>query len=506
MRDKGLSLVDPSSVIPHPSSLIPHPSSFSHGHTTRVLGGGPGGYAAAFLAADLGMQVTLVDLESRLGGTCLLRGCIPSKALLHVAKAMAEATHLAEWGVSFPKPAIDLAAMRARKEKVIATLTGGLKQIAAKRNVNVDPGQGPFRGLADAAAAAASATPRWPTTGSRFENCIVASGSRPYADSGLRPAHAAGDGLHRRAGTARRARVAAGGRRRLHRPGNGDGLCRPGHAASSVVELTDGLLPGADRDLVRPLHKKLSKDFADNLCWARRSSPWSTRARRSKSPSRATSTARSSSSAACWFRVGRRPNSDGLGLEKTKVQIDKQGFIAVDPQRRTAEPHILGHRRRGRPADAGPQGDPRGQDGRRGHRRPARSAFEPRAIPAVVFTDPEIAWAGLTETEAKRQGRTVEVAQFPWAASGRAQSVGRTEGLTKWLIDPASAARLGLRHRRRRRRRPDRRGRAGHRDGRLPSADVTETIHPHPTLSETLGFAAEVFFGTATDLYRPRKR
>ena len=213
--------------IPHPSSFIPHPSSLPPMDSQLVvLGGGPGGYAAAFLAADLGMQVTLVDLESRLGGTCLLRGCIPSKALLHVAKAMSEAAHLAEWGVSFPKPAIDINAMRARKEKVIATLTGGLKQVAAKRNVKVVQAKATFRGRADAAAASGRqrAAGRRPHPLRELHPCQRLAA---LADTGLRPAHAAGDGLDRGAGTGRRARVAAGRRRRLHRPGNGHGLRGP---------------------------------------------------------------------------------------------------------------------------------------------------------------------------------------------------------------------------------------------------------------------------------------
>jgi len=261
-------------------------------------------------------------------------------------------------------------------------------------------------------------------------------------------------------------------------------------------------LPGADRDLVRPLHKKLSKDFADNLLGTKVVSMVE------KGPAIEVTLdgnvdRKVQSFSRVLVSVGRRPNSDGLGLEKTKVQVDKQGFVSVDAQRRTAEPHVWAI------------GDVAGQpmlahkaahEGKTAVEAIAgrNVVFEPRAIPAVVFTDPEIAWAGLTETEAKAQGRTVEVAQFPWAASGRAQAVGHTEGLTKWLIDPASQRVLGC-------------GIVGSGAGELIAeavlaiemgasvADVTESIHPHPTLSESLGFAAEVFFGTATDLYRPRK-
>jgi dihydrolipoamide dehydrogenase len=465
-----------------------------------VLGGGPGGYAAAFLAADLGMQVTLVDLESRLGGTCLLRGCIPSKALLHVAKAMSEAAHLAEWGVAYPKPAINLANMRARKEKVIATLTGGLKQVAAKRKVTLVQAKASFE---DGRTLKLQPVGNAPLADDRvrFENCILASGSRPSRIQALdlpTPRVMDSTGALELADVPESLLVVGGGYIGLEM---GTVYAALGTRVS-VVELTDGLLPGADRDLVRPLHKKLSKDFTEVLLGVKvvsmvekgdviEVSFEGNVDRKVRQFSRV------------LVSVGRRPNSDGLGLEKTKVQIDKQGFVTVDAQRRTAEPHIWAI------------GDVAGQpmlahkaahEGKTaveaiaGH----KVAFEPRAVPAVVFTDPEIAWAGLTETEAKAQGRTVEVAQFPWAASGRAQSVGRTEGLTKWLIDPASQRVLGC-------------GIVGAGAGELIAeavlaiemgasvADVIESIHPHPTMSETLGAAAEVFFGTATDLYRPRK-
>jgi dihydrolipoamide dehydrogenase len=473
-----------------------------------VLGGGPGGYAAAFLAADLGMQVTLVDLESRLGGTCLLRGCIPSKALLHVAKAMAEAAHLSEWGVSFPKPAIDLAAMRARKEKVVATLTGGLKQVAAKRKVTIVQAKAAFED---------GRTLRLQPVGSapladdllRFENCILASGSRPSRIPVFDlPGAPGAPGRGSRVMDSTAALELADVPESLLVVGGGYIGLEMGTVYAAlgtrvtVVELTDGLLPGADRDLVRPLHKKLGKDFAEILLGVKVVSLVD-KGQAIEVTFDGNVDRKVQQFSRVLVSVGRRPNSDGLGLEKTKVQIDKQGFVAVDAQRRTAEPHVWAI------------GDVAGQpmlahkaahEGKTAVEAIAGSkvAFEPRAIPAVVFTDPEIAWAGLTETEAKAQGRAVEVAQFPWAASGRAQSVGRTEGLTKWLIDPASQRVLGC-------------GIVGAGAGELIAeavlaiemgaavTDVAESIHPHPTLSETLGFAAEVFFGTATDLYRPRK-
>ena len=477
-----------------------------------VLGAGPGGYAAAFFAADKGMNVTLVDLEPRLGGTCLLRGCIPSKALLHVAKSMSEAVHLADWGVKFGKPAIDINAMRARKDKVIATLTGGLKQIAGKRNVKVVRAKGTFE---DGNTLRLQPVGNAPLADDhiRFEHCILASGSRPSTIPAFNlPTPRVMDST-----TA------------LELPDIPESLLVVGggyiglemgtvYAALgtrvSVVELTDGLLPGADRDLVRPLHKKLASDYAEIMLSTKVVSmvdkgqavevTFEPATLPSPSGRGAGGEGRKSQQfSRVLVSVGRRPNSDGIGLENTKVQLNRQGFVTIDPQRRTAEPRIWAI------------GDVAGQpmlahkashEGRSaveailGH----NVAFAPRAIPAVVFTDPEIAWAGLTETEAKAQGRAVEVAQFPWAASGRAQSIGRTEGFTKWLVDPASDRVLGC-------------GIVGAGAGDLiaeavlaiemgcSAADVGETIHPHPTLSETLGFAAEVYYGTATDLYRPKK-
>jgi len=465
-----------------------------------VLGGGPGGYAAAFLAADLGMQVTLVDLESRLGGTCLLRGCIPSKALLHVAKAMSEASHLAEWGVSFPKPAINIATMRARKEKVISTLTGGLKQIASKRNVTLIQAKACFEDGRTLRLQPVGNTPLADDR-VRFENCVLASGSRPSRIPAFdlpTPRVMDSTGALELADVPESLLVVGGGYIGLEM---GTVYAALGTRVS-VVELTDGLLPGADRDLVRPLHKKLSKDFTEILLGVKVVSLVD-KGEAIEVTFDGNVDRKVQQFSRVLISVGRRPNSDGLGLEKTKVQLDKQGFVTVDAQRRTAEQHIWAI------------GDVAGQpmlahkaahEGKTAVEAIAgrKVAFEPRAIPAVVFTDPEIAWAGLTETEAKAQGCAVEVAQFPWAASGRAQSVGRTEGLTKWLIDPASERVLGC-------------GIVGAGAGELIAeavlaiemgasvADVTESIHPHPTLSESLGFAAEVFFGTATDLYRPRK-
>jgi len=465
-----------------------------------IVGGGPGGYAAAFLAADLGMQVTLVDLEPRLGGVCLLRGCIPSKALLHVAKTIADARHLAEWGVAFPDPAIDVDAMRTRKDQAIGALTGGLKQLAARRKVQVLRARAT---LENSGALRLEPVAGRPLEDDRlaFEHCILATGSRPTTIPGLDlPTPRLMDSTTALAlpDVPESLLVVGGGYIGLEL---GTVYAALGSRVS-VVEMTDGLLPGTDRDLVRPLQKRLESRFeAIHLHTQvvamvdKEDSIEVTCEGDVDQPVRRFSRV--------LLAVGRRPNSDGLGLENTKVKVDAQGFVEVDSQRRTAERSIfaigdvagepmLAHKaaREGKVAVEVLAGRP--------------AAFEPRAIPAVVFTDPEIAWAGLTETEARAQGRTVQVARFPWMASGRAQAVGRTEGMTKWLIDPDNDRVLGC-------------GIVGPGVGELiaeavlaietgaTAGEVTHAIHPHPTLSETLAAAAEVHFGTATDIYRPKR-
>ena len=465
-----------------------------------VLGAGPGGYAAAFRAADLGLQVTLIDLESRLGGVCLLRGCIPSKALLHVAKTIGEAKHLRDWGIAFPEPTIDLGAVRACKEKVIVMLTGGLKQLSGKRNVNVVRARAAFE---DSHTLKLEPVDGRPLADDQvtFEHCIVATGSSPTRIPAFDlPTHRVMDstGALELPDVPESLLVVGGGYIGLEM---GTVYAALGSKVS-VVELTDGLLPGVDRDLVRPLDKRLQSQFEAIYL----STKVVALADKQDSievtfdgnvPEKVRRFSR------VLLCVGRRPNSAGLGLEKTRVQVDDHGFIVVDPQRRTTDPHILAI------------GDVAGQpmlahkathEGKVAVEALAgqSAAFEPRAIPAVVFTDPEIAWAGLTETEAKSQGRKVEVAQFPWAASGRAQAIGRTEGLTKWVIEPETQCVIGC-------------GIVGFGAGDLIGEavlaielgcsirDLAEIIHPHPTLTETLGAAAEVHLGIATDLYRPKR-
>ncbi len=466
-----------------------------------VLGGGPGGYAAAFLAADLGMDVVIVDQEGRLGGVCLLRGCIPSKALLHVAKVMEEASELSQWGVAYGKPKIDLDAVRARKDKVIDTLSGGLGQLAKKRKVRVIQARGTF---------VDGNTLRLQPVGDtkledetlRFQHCIIATGSRPTAI----PAFEIGServldstGALALPEVPKRLLVVGGGYIGLEL---GTVYAALGSKVS-VVELTEGLLPGADRDLVRPLAKRLKERF-EAIHLNTKVVSLVEKNKKIEVTLEDGDGTRVEKYDYVLVSIGRRPNTENLGLENTKVEIDERGFIKVDSQLRTAEPAILAI------------GDVAGQpmlahkaahegrtavEGLAGH----AVAFEPRAIPAVVFTDPEIAWAGLTETEAKAKGVEYETAVFPWGASGRAQAVGRTEGLTKWLVDPTSERVLGC-------------GIVGVGAGDLIGEavlaiemgasvrDVTESIHPHPTLCETLGFAGEVFYGTATDMYRPKRK
>lgn len=465
-----------------------------------VLGAGPGGYAAAFLAADLGMQVTLVDLEPRLGGVCLLRGCIPSKALLHAAKVMAEARHLAEWGVVFGPLTIDVAAMRARKDRLIATLTGGLKMLADKRNVTIVRARAKFENSQTLHLESVDGTPLADDRVT-FEHCIVATGSSPTRIPAFDlPTHRVMDSTGALAlpDVPESLLVVGGGYIGLEM---GTVYAALGSRVS-VVELTDGLLPGADRDLVRPLQKRLSSVF-QGIYLNTKVAALVDKSNSIEVTLEGNVPEKISNYSRVLLCVGRKPNTAELGLEATKVQVDPRGFLAVDKQRRTTDPRIW--------AVGDVTGEPMlahkaSHEGRVAVEAIAGSsaAFEPLAIPAVVFTDPEIAWAGLTETEAKRQGRSIETAQFPWAASGRAHAVGRIDGSTKWIVDPHSRCVVGC-------------GIVGYGAGDLIAEavmaidrgtsirDVADTIHPHPTLSETLGAAADVYFGTATDFYRPKR-
>lgn len=467
-----------------------------------VLGGGPGGYAAAFLAADLGLEVTIVEAEGKLGGTCLLRGCIPSKALLHVARVMEEAQELnAEWGVSFPKPQITLETLRARKNKVISTLTSGLGGLSKKRNVKIISAKGIFVNSTTLRLEGSDAS--IPADGQlTFDHCVLATGSVPT----LPPAFNIGndrvmtsDGALDLKDIPEKMLVIGGGYIGLEM------ATVYAHLGTeiSVVELADQLMTGADRDLVKPLEKRLQHLFGGRIFTGTKVGTIGSKGDKVEVAFEGPGKFGAELYDRVLVSVGRRPNSRGLGLENTQVKINAQGFVEVDKQQRTADPNIfaigdiagqpmLAHKasHEGRVAAEVIAGHP--------------AVFDKRCIPAVVFTDPEIAWTGLTETEAKAAGQNVFVAVYPWAASGRAQALGRTEGLTKVIFDPESERVLGV-------------GICGPNAGDLigeavlaiemgaTARDLAESVHPHPTLTETLMNAAEVFYGTATEIYKPRR-
>ncbi len=466
-----------------------------------VLGGGPGGYAAAFMAADLGLEVTLIEADSRLGGTCLLRGCIPSKALLHVAKVIGEVRDLDEWGIDFGKMKLNVDTLRARKEKVIDTLSGGLAELAKRRKVRVINARGIF--VDSNTLQLEGGTPQ-ANDAQRitFDKCILATGSVPAMPKMFNIGSKRvmdSTGALKLEDVPKTLLVIGGGYIGLEM---GTVYAELGTTVS-VVELTEGLLPGADRDLVKPLHKRLDtlfeKIYLDTKVLGLEDVGKQVNVQMEGSEGKFSLTFDR-----VLVSVGRRPVSNGLGLESTKVTVNERGFVVVNNRQETSDPSIL--------AIGDVAGDPMlahkaSHEGKvaaevlAGH--PA--AFDKVAIPAVVFTEPEIAWAGITANEAKRTGRKVEIAQYPWQASGRAIAIGKTEGLTKWIIDPETDRVLGC-------------GIVGSGAGELIAEavvaiemgctvlDVTESIHPHPTLSETVAFAGEVHLGTATEVYRPKRK
>jgi dihydrolipoamide dehydrogenase len=467
-----------------------------------VVGAGPGGYAAAFYAADRGMQVTLVDPASNPGGVCLYRGCIPSKALLHVAEVINEAKHAEAWGVAFTAPKIDLGKVRAYKERVVGQLTGGLGQIARLRKVNYIQGTAAFR---DARSLEISLTDQKGVETLSFAHAIIATGSRPAEVPSLSI-----DSPRVMDSTAaldlpeipNSLLVVGGGYIGLEL-GTVYAALR---SKVTVVEMTDGLLPGADRDLVNILAKRI-----ESMCEAVLLNTKVASIKESTGGVAVTfegqlpeGMAKERTFDRVLVSVGRRPNSAVPGLDKTRVKVNSRGFIEIDAARATAEPTIY--------AIGDVVGEPMLAHKASHEARVAvdsilgeRVAFEPEAIPAVVFTDPELAWCGLTESEAAKQKREVAVARFPWGAASRAVTLDRTDGLTKLVLDPRSERVLGV-------------GIVGPGAGELISegvlavemgataADIKLTIHPHPTLSETLMEAAEVFFGQSTHVYKPKRR
>jgi dihydrolipoamide dehydrogenase len=466
-----------------------------------VIGAGPGGYAAAFYAADRGMQVALVDPAPNPGGVCLYRGCIPSKALLHVAKVVNEARHAEAWGISFGGPKIDVGKVRAFKDKVVAQLTGGVGQVGRMRKIDYFQGTAEFK---DARTLQIAREGKQGAETLQFEHAIIATGSRPSTIPGLSidsPRVMDSTVALDLPDVPKSLLVVGGGYIGLEL---GSVYAALGSRVT-VVEMTDGLLPGADRDLVNVLGRRV-----EAMCEA---VLLNTKVVSMKDTGQGVSvtfegqlpegTARDRTFDRVLVSVGRRPNSAVPGLDRTGVRVDARGFIEVNGARATAEPTIY--------AIGDVVGEPMLAHKASHEARVAvdailgeRAAFEPLAIPAVVFTDPEVAWCGLTESEAQKQKRPIAVARFPWGASGRAITLDRTDGMTKLVLEPGTGRVLGV-------------GIVGPGAGELISEgalaiemgataeDVKLTIHPHPTLSETLMESAEVFFGQATHVYKPKR-
>ena len=465
-----------------------------------VIGGGPGGYAAAFLGADLGLDVTLIDPEKNPGGVCLYRGCIPSKALLHVAAVITEARHAANFGVEYAEPKIDVAKLRAFKEGVVAKLTGGLGIMSKQRKVTYIQGEASF---VNSTTLKVKKSASGEEVTLQFDKVIIATGSSP-----ARPGPLAASGANILDSTGaldlkdvpKTFLVIGGGYIGLEL---GSVYATLGSKVD-VVEMTPGLLPGADRDLVPPLQKRLEKLFSRIMLNTAVTAVKDEIANVKVSFKLLDGTVEEKSYDKVLVSVGRKPNSKIPGLESTTVKVNERGFIVVNKQLQTDDPAVY--------AIGDVAGDPMlahkaSHEGRTAieHIAGHKVEFAPYAIPAVVFTDPEIAWAGLTQAEAEAKGIEVEIVKFPWAANGRAVTLDRTEGLTKLLIDKKTERVLG--------------GAivgpgAGDMIAEIVLAiemaatayDLGHTIHPHPTLSETIMEAAEIFYGTSTDLYRPKRK
>ena len=485
------------------SSAVPAPVAASFNGKadiecdTLVLGAGPGGYTAAFRAADLGQKVVLVERYASLGGVCLNVGCIPSKALLHAAKVITEAEEMSHFGVSMSQPQIDLPKLRGWKESIIKKLTGGLSGLAKARKVQVITGKGAF--------ASSNTLVVETAEGSKtiaFKSAIIAAGSSvvkipgfPYDDPRLIDSTGA---LELRQ-IPKRMLVIGGGIIGLEMACVYDAL----GAKVSVVEFADGLIPAADRDIVKPLHKRIEKRYEAIML----------KTKVTKLEARANGLLATFEGEAApkepqlydmvLLAVGRRPNGKDIAAEKAGVIVTERGFIPADKQQRTNVPHIF--------AIGDICGDPMLAHKATNEAKVAaeviaghKVAFDAMTIPSVAYTDPEIAWMGVTETEAKAKGIPFEKASFPWAASGRALAMGREDGLTKLLWDPTTKRIIGA-------------GIVGVNAGELLAEtvlamemgadleDLALTIHAHPTLSETPMFAAEMGLGSITDLYIPKK-
>lgn len=467
-----------------------------HGEVV-VLGSGPGGYTAAFRAADLGKKVILIEKDSNLGGVCLNVGCIPSKALLHGAKVITEAEEMGHFGVKFAKPEIDLNALRGWKESVVNQLTGGLGGLAKARKVQVVNGYGKFTGpnMIEVDNDGVKTTVS-------FDQCIIAAGSVPVTLPFIphdEPRVIDSTGALELEDVPERLLVLGGGIIGLEMATVYDAL----GSKVTIVEFMDQLIPGADKDIVKPLHKRIEGRYEAILTKTK-----VTAIEAQKKGLKVTMEGPDGETTDTFDKVlvavGRKPNGMLIDADKAGVAVDERGFIAVDNQQRTGQPHIFAI------------GDVVGQpmlahkavhEGKvaaevcAGHKR----FFDARVIPSVAYTDPEVAWVGVTEAQAKSEGIKVGKGVFPWAASGRSLSLGRSEGLTKVLFDESNERVIGA-------------GIVGPNAGDLiaevalaiemgaDAVDLGHTIHPHPTLSETVNFAAEMFEGTITDLMPPKKR
>jgi len=463
-----------------------------------VLGGGPGGYSAAFRAADLGLETVVVEQRGRLGGVCLHEGCIPSKALLHVSRGIARAEEMEEWGVKYGAPEVDIDALRSRKNQCISALADGLHSMAKGRKVKVISA----RGVLESAGVLRFEGDDAPDEKLEFDRLILATGSAPVLPAPLKV----------------NSDLLMTSKEALDLPEAPETLLVVGGAyvglemattyarlgsRVTVVEMMDELMPGVDTDLVQPLRKALDSLLEEVLV--------STKVEgvEEKNGKLAVTMAsgdekRTESYHRVLVAVGRRPRTDGMGLENTDVQIGDDGFVVVDERQRTSDERVLA------------VGDVAGQpllahkafmEGHVAAEAAAggNSAFQARAVAAVVFTDPEIAWVGLTEAQAKRGGRDAEVARFPWKASGRAHAIGRTDGLTKLIFDRETQRLLGA-------------GIVGAEAGELISEcalaietgararDLADTIHVHPTLGETIAYAAAGHLGVSTEMPRRKRR
>ena len=469
-----------------------------------VLGSGPGGYTAAFRAADLGVEVILIEKHSNIGGVCLNVGCIPSKALLHTAQVINEAEEADHLGVSFSKPIVDLDKVRNYKSGIVSKLTGGLKQLAKQRKVTIVHGYGKFTSANSIEVEAEDDSKS--TIG--FDNCIIAAGSRvtklpfiPWEDPRVMDST---DALELEE-VPKRMLVVGGGIIGLEMATVYDAL----GADITVVELGTGLMPGADRDIVRPLERRIKKKYENIFLNTKVSEIKPTKEGLVCTFEGDTVGSKKGAPETDTFdrvlvSIGRSPNGQLIDADKAGVAVNDWGFIDVDKQQRTNVDHIYAI------------GDVVGQpmlahkathEGKTAAENVAghKAFFDARAIPSVAYTDPEIAWMGKTEDECKAEGIEVTKGAFPWAASGRSLSIGRNEGMTKVLFDKESGQLIGA-------------GIVGTNAGELiaeavlalemgaDAEDIGLTVHPHPTLSETLNFAAEVAEGTCTDIYMPKKK